>query len=49
MIEYPAFSVGDDGRLKGFEPIVCADDHEAVAKAKGLLDGRDIERWSGDI
>lgn len=47
MIEYRAFFIGNDGHLSGFQPLVCADDAEAIAKAKRLLGGRDIELWSG--
>ena len=34
MPEYRAYSVGDDGRFTGFEPLVCADDAEAIKKAR---------------
>jgi hypothetical protein len=47
MIEYRAFFVGDDGHFRGFEPMVCADDAEAITKSKRLLEGHDIELWSG--
>jgi hypothetical protein len=47
MVEYRAYSVGDDGHFVGFEAFVCADDSEAIEKAKRLLDGRDVELWSG--
>jgi hypothetical protein len=26
----------------------CADDAEAIAKAKPLVDGHDVELWSGE-
>lgn len=48
MPEYRAYNVGVDGRFIGFEPLICRDDGEAVANAKRLLDGHDIEIWSGD-
>jgi hypothetical protein len=47
MAEYRAYLVGVDGRFIGFEPIVCADDTEATEKAQRLVDGHDIELWSG--
>jgi hypothetical protein len=48
MAEYRAYSVGIDGHFVGFEALVCADDAEAIEKAKRLVDGHDIELWSGD-
>jgi hypothetical protein len=47
MAEYRAYTVGLDGHFSGYEPIVCADDAQAIAKAKRLVDGHDIELWSG--
>jgi hypothetical protein len=47
MAEYRAYTVGRDGHFIGFEPLVCADDYEAMEKAKGLVDGHDIELWNG--
>jgi hypothetical protein len=46
--EYRAYIVGVDGHFIGFEPLICRNDGEAVAKAKRLLDGHDIEIWSGE-
>jgi hypothetical protein len=46
--EYRAYTVGIDGHFIGFEPLVCRDDGEAVAKAKRLVDGHDIEVWNGE-
>jgi hypothetical protein len=34
--------------LIGFEPLICADDPEAIEKAKRLVHGHDIELWSGE-
>jgi len=45
--EYRAYVVGSDGHFIGFEALVCADDAEAVEKAKRLVDRYDIELWSG--
>jgi hypothetical protein len=47
MPEYRAYTVGVDGHFIGFEPIVCADDAAAIEKAKRLVDGHDLELWSG--
>jgi hypothetical protein len=47
VAEYRAYMVGEDGRFIGFEPLICRDDGEAIAKAKRLVDRHDIEVWSG--
>jgi hypothetical protein len=47
MAEYRAFFVGNGGHFAGFEPLVCADDAEAIEKAERLVDGHDVELWSG--
>jgi hypothetical protein len=36
MTEYRAYFVGNDGHIIGFEPLVCADDGEAIERAKRL-------------
>ena len=48
MAEYRAYKVGIDGHFVGYEPLVCADDVEAIIKAKRLVDGHDVELWSGE-
>jgi hypothetical protein len=47
MAEYRAYSVGLDGRFVGFEGMVCDDDEQAIVKAQLLVDGHDVELWSG--
>jgi hypothetical protein len=47
MAEYRAYTVGHDGHFIGYEPLICADDAEAIEKAKRLAEGHDIELWSG--
>ena len=47
MVEYRAYIVGEDGHFVDYRPIVCRDDAEAVAQAKRLVDGHDIELWNG--
>jgi hypothetical protein len=47
VAEYRAFTVGNDGHFTGFEPLICADDAEAIAKAKRLVVDHDVELWSG--
>jgi hypothetical protein len=48
MGEYRAYTVGEDGHFIGCEPFTCRDDAEAIEKAKRLIDGSDIELWSGE-
>jgi hypothetical protein len=48
VTEYRAYIVGRDGHFVGFEPLVCADDAEAVEFAKRLLDDHMIELWCGE-
>ena len=47
MVDYRAYTVGRDGHFIDYEPLVCADDAEAIEKAKQLLDGHDVELWCG--
>ena len=47
MTDYRAYTVGDDGHFIGFEPLICRDDNGAVTKAKLLVNGHDVELWSG--
>ena len=48
MAEYRAYTVGRDGHFIAVKALTCADDAEAIDKAKPLIDGHDIELWSGD-
>jgi hypothetical protein len=47
VAEYRAYTVGRDGNFIGFDSLVCADDAEAIEKAKRLVDGHDVELWNG--
>jgi hypothetical protein len=47
MPDYRAYTVGRDGHFTGFEPLVCADDAEAIEVATRLLDDHSVELWSG--
>jgi hypothetical protein len=47
MAEYRAYTIAPDGRFVKFEAFVCADDAEAIEKAKLLVADRSIELWSG--
>jgi hypothetical protein len=48
MAEYRAYVVGNDGHVVSYEPLVCESDADATVWAKQLVDGHDIELWSGD-
>jgi hypothetical protein len=47
VAEYRAYTVGHDGHFTGFEPLVCADDTEAIEKARRLVDDHEVELWCG--
>jgi hypothetical protein len=47
--EYRAYMVGPDGHFVGYEPLICADDGEAIEKAKRLAGQHPVELWSGSI
>ena len=47
MAEYRAYTVRSDGRSAGFEPLVCADDSEAIDKASLLVADDEVELWCG--
>jgi hypothetical protein len=47
MPEYRAYMVGADGHFIGYEPLICADDGEAVEKAKPFAKKHPVELWSG--
>jgi hypothetical protein len=48
MAEYRAYTVGLDGHFVASRALICADDAEAIEKTRRLVDGHDIELWSGD-
>jgi predicted regulator of Ras-like GTPase activity (Roadblock/LC7/MglB family) len=48
MAEYRAYSIGLDGHIVGYEPLICANDAEAVAKASRLAAVHAVELWSGE-
>jgi hypothetical protein len=47
MAEYRIYTVGSDGHFIGFTPLFCEDDAQAIQKAEQLLDGHDLQLWSG--
>ena len=48
MAEYRAYIMGEDGHISSYRAFVCDGDADAGVWAKQLLDGSDIELWSGD-
>jgi hypothetical protein len=49
MPEYRAYMVGPGGNFVGYEPMICADDREAIGKAKRLAGHYPVELWSGPM
>jgi hypothetical protein len=47
MPEYRTCKIGSDGHFFEAVPFVCADDAEAMEKAKRLVNGNDVELWDG--
>jgi hypothetical protein len=47
MPDYRAYAIGDDGHFNGYEPLVCANDEEAITKARILAQSHGVELWSG--
>jgi hypothetical protein len=45
MPEYRAYKIGSEGHFFEAVPLVCADDAEAMEKAKQLVTGNDVELW----
>jgi hypothetical protein len=48
MAEYRAYVIGDDGHFLSFRAFVCDADTDATVWAEQLIDGHDLELWSGD-
>jgi hypothetical protein len=48
MAEYRAYIVGTDGHFASFRAFVCNDDGDAIIWAEQLVDGHDVELWSGE-
>jgi hypothetical protein len=47
VIEYRAYTIGNDGRFISQRGFVCSNDADAVTWVNQLLDGHPIELWSG--
>jgi hypothetical protein len=48
MADYRAYLVDSDGHFYEAVALVCADDAEAIQKAKQLVDNREVELWQLD-
>ena len=48
MAHYRAYAVRSDGNFDGYDSLTCADDDDAIGKAKRLADSSTIELWSGE-
>jgi hypothetical protein len=48
MAEYRVYLIDSDDRFYDVVPLICADDDEAMEKAKHLADGHDVELWQRD-
>jgi hypothetical protein len=47
MPDYRAYAVGDNGHFNGYEPLVCANEEEAITKAKIFAQRQAVELWDG--
>jgi hypothetical protein len=47
VTEYRAYLLGSDDRFISCRVYVCDNDSDAIVWAKQLLDGHDMELWSG--
>jgi hypothetical protein len=47
MSEYRAYYVGTDGNFEGSRALDCDSDTTAIASARKLMDGKDVEIWCG--
>jgi hypothetical protein len=47
MTGYRAYIVGQDGHFISATELECADDEAALKYAKQLVNGHDVEIWSG--
>ncbi len=45
MPDYRVYTIGDDGHFHSSVTLECADDAEAIQRAKQLMDGHDVELW----
>jgi hypothetical protein len=48
VVDYRAYFVGSEGHFVRFVRLSCSDDAEAIEQARRLIEGQDIELWSGE-
>jgi hypothetical protein len=48
MADYRAYLVDEDGHFSEAVPLICADDTEAIEKARPLAVNKDVELWQLD-
>jgi hypothetical protein len=48
VAEYRVYQVGLDGHFISFHAFTCENDGEAIERAQRLVDGHDVELWSGE-
>jgi hypothetical protein len=48
VINYRVCFLDQEGHIKSFVGLNCRDDGAAIEEARQLLDGQDIELWSGE-
>jgi hypothetical protein len=48
MADYRAYLVDEDGHFSEAVPLICADDAEAIEKARPLAVDKDVELWQLD-
>jgi hypothetical protein len=46
--EYRVYLLGHDGHIRSSRAFVCGDDADAIVWAEQMVDGHDIELWSGE-
>jgi hypothetical protein len=48
MKQYRAYAVRLDGNFDGYKSLNCADDDDAIGKARLLTENSAIELWTGE-
>jgi hypothetical protein len=47
MMDYRAYTIGEDGHIVGSEAFEAVDDIAAIAHAVRFVESRDVEVWQG--